>query len=188
MKAETTTDDAAEKLQEYFERHTNELFRTLCFYVYKSFPGQSRDQVAETATEILSEVFIEAMNHADRYQDKSRSPKMWLLGIGANLIKRRRSQDAKFKKWEVEADAAEDFFDSFVGAVEPDAEEVLDLRYQLEAALPKLSNAEQEVVRAAMRYGLKPEYIAKELGIKPGAVRMRLHRAIDRLRLILDRS
>ena len=46
----------------------------------------------DTTSELLNSVVVEALTHAQRY-DPTRPPRAWLLGIAANLVRRRQVRD-----------------------------------------------------------------------------------------------
>ena len=50
--------------------------------------------------------------------------------------------------------------------------------------LSQLSESEADLLRLAILHDLNGEELAKALGVSPGAARMRLHRALNRLRVL----
>ncbi len=166
------------------------LHATLRLYVSRA--GFSGGQaVSRIADELLNEVTVEALEHAERF-DPARSPMAWLLGIAANLIKRR--QAAIFRRDQREplirdlhpnaADAMNDaeLFDRFASITASDPAQAYEDEERVALLLSGVSESDRRVLRLAIVHGLNGETLAKELGITPGAARVRLHRALNRLR------
>ena len=69
------------------------LLATLRYYVTRA--GLAHSQTASlAAAELLNEVVVEALEHAERFRPDGQ-PRAWLLGIAANLIKRQQVARAK---------------------------------------------------------------------------------------------
>jgi RNA polymerase sigma factor (sigma-70 family) len=58
----------------------------------------------------------------------------------------------------------------------------IDADETVSTLLATLSTEDQQVVRLAILHGLNGETLANELGVSRGAARVRLHRALGRLR------
>jgi RNA polymerase sigma-70 factor (ECF subfamily) len=155
--------------------------------------GLASLQTVDTAAdELLSEVVIEAMEHPERLHEV-REPVAWLLGIAANLIKRKIVTRSRQNQREplirdlfpAEADISDsDLFDR-ISKVAADPADNLETREQIEWLLHQVSDADQKVLRLAILHELSGERLAKALGTTPGAARVRLHRALSRLRAAL---
>src|SRR5690349_2492914 len=74
---------AEARLKDYLEHENESLLRTLRMYVARASLAEGETQIRRVADEVLGEVTIEALAHADRF-DASRAPAAWLLGIAAN--------------------------------------------------------------------------------------------------------
>jgi RNA polymerase sigma-70 factor (ECF subfamily) len=171
------------RLRQFIEHESGALVGTLRYYLYRA--GLMPSEAA--AKELLSDVIIEALEHEERF--RGGQPKAWLLGIAANLVKRRRAEVARQERREplirdLHADEAamsdDELFDwmaSLTGAVE-------EIEASDEAAhlLSRVSPDDARVLRLAILCGLDGDALAAELGISPGAARVRLHRALNRLR------
>ncbi len=179
------------RLRQFIEAESPALLRTLRLYAMRGRLA-TLDRVANTvAAELLSELTIEALTHADRF-DPSRQPMAWLLGIASNLVKRRQVEIAKHNRREplardlvndhTDALSDEDLFDWLTTLnrehQDPDCEE-LD---QMWAMVDSLRPDDRNVLELAFKNDLEGEALAQELGIRPGAARVRLHRALLRLR------
>lgn len=161
-------------------------------------------RVTRLALEVLNETVVEALEKAARY-DPSRAPKPWLLGIAANIIKRKKADRAKMNRREesvedrllpgdIEAQNDAELFDQIAAldpgmfeAIAQDGPEVVFEATDSVAAMLRLIPAEdRRVISLAVVHGLDGEALALALRIKPGAARVRLHRALKRLREALD--
>lgn len=194
----TTT--ATQKLRQFLEEGTNadKLLNIIRFYLYKA-NFVSNQALAEMALEVLSEVVAAALKNAERY-DSVRSPMAWLLGIANNIVKQKRDHHYRLKR---EEPVSRIQFDSTVGSISPselfdhlatldprvfeaiamgDLESGLAKRQPLIAALARLSATDREVLKLDILHELDGEELARELGVTPGAARVRKHRALERLR------
>ncbi len=170
------------RLRQFIEEESPVLTRTLGFYL-------SRAGLTISASELLNEVVVQALEHEDRF-NPARQPRAWLLGIGANLIRRKQAELARLNWREPLArdlypddDPGDDEVFDWIAAragvgngAAPDAGEGVP------ALLAGLSPDDARVVRLAVLSGLDGDALARELGVTPGAARVRLHRALSRLR------
>ena len=76
-------------LRRFIEKHAETLLGTLRCYVVRAGLAD-RQGATLAAVESLNEVVVEALEHADRFRP-SGQPMAWLLGIAANLIKRKQA-------------------------------------------------------------------------------------------------
>lgn len=180
-------------LRQFVENEAELLLKILCAYAVRFGVATPRTASA-VAAELLSELVIEALRHADRY-DRQRQPMAWLLGIAVNLIKRRRASSARLEQREpllrdLAGDDADRFsdgelFDRFVALTVGGPAQALEQREQVNALLASLPEDERRLLRLAALHDMNGERLARELGISPGAARVRLHRALKRLRGLL---
>lgn len=179
------------QLKHFIDREGESLRRTLRVYVARSGLASANAVIQAAADELLNETVVEALAHAERF-DPAGVPVAWLLGIAANLIRRKQTDLAKRNRREpllrdldtrADQSASDDeFFDRFAGLATDDPQAVLEMDASVAALLDTLSTEDQRIVELAVLHELDGEAIARELGIKPGAARVRLHRAIRRLR------
>jgi RNA polymerase sigma factor (sigma-70 family) len=188
VKVTCAAHDAAEPVRHYLESEADALLRTLRFWVFKAGLARGPD-VAIQALEILSQVTVEALKAADRF-DTSRSSKAWLLGIAAKVIKRLQKEHAELAGGEISAsrlrvdvrEKDEDIFDRLVALVPTSAEDAAVISVASKALLALVSPDDQRVLILAVVCSLDCEQLGKELGISPGAARARKARALTRLR------
>ncbi len=180
-------------LRQFVENEAELLLKILCAYAVRFGVATPRTASA-VAAELLSELVIEALRHAHRY-DRQRQPMAWLLGIAVNLIRRRRASSARLERREpllrdltpANADHLSDgeLFDRFVALAAGGPAQALEQRERLDALLAYLPEDERRLLRLAALHDMNGELLARELGISPGAARVRLHRALKRLRGLL---
>lgn len=177
-------------LRQCIEEQAETLLGTLRYYVVRA--GLADHQGATlAAVELLNELVVEALEHADRFRPTGR-PMAWLLGIAANLIKRRQAERATrsyreplvFDLTPAGHDALneDELFDRLAALTPVDPAWDLEADEEVTALLAHVSEDDQRVLRLAVLYDLNGKELAQELGITPGAARVRLHRALNRLR------
>ncbi len=138
---------------------------------------------ASDAEDVAQEAFVRAFRALDTF-DESRPVRPWLLSITANLARNRRRSLGRYLQALTRA-----------GRVEPEPVAVLGERSaeQWEAetlwqAVRRLSPSDQEIVYLRYFLDLSEAEVASTLEIAPGTVKSRLHRAMSRLRAIVDRE
>jgi RNA polymerase sigma-70 factor (ECF subfamily) len=156
-----------EQLSELFERHHRRL--------YQFFLKLARDR--SVAEDLVQEVFVRVLKYRHTWRDEAEFvPWMFALARNAAVDQfRSRTRDSKR-----DAAAVPDLVLQPARAVE--RLEELERASQLRAALDLLAPDKREVLLLARFGELKHERIAALLGISPGAVRVRLHRALKELR------
>src|SRR3954471_9544010 len=131
------------------------------------------------AEELVQEVFTRVWRHADSYDANKASFRTWLYGIARNAIidlKRRQAVPPALPAHpEVEERGADD--DSFERAL---------LRWQVSAALDRLTPEHRQVIRLAHFQGLTLREISERTGIPLGTVKSRTSYALRGLRLALE--
>jgi RNA polymerase sigma-70 factor (ECF subfamily) len=150
--------------------HPEDLIRQV--YAYAAYRlGDGHD-----AEDVTSEVFERAIRYRRSYDRGKGEPLGWLLGIARrcadDALARRRGPLKEAEPEEIAAD----------GSVEDETVRRLTVR----AALAQLSDRDQELI--ALRYGaeLTAPQIAGVLDAQTNAIEVALHRALARLRRILD--
>jgi len=162
------------------------LFEAYADRVYRLALSQLRDPAA--AEDIVQETFLQALTHLDRFEGRS-SLGTWLYRIAHNAsIDRLRRRVEEPLPAEADDDAAAPMPRSFIDwAWTP--EEILgdsESLGQLRAAVDHLSETLRVVFLLRDVERLSTEETAEALGISPGAVKVRLHRARLTLREALS--
>jgi RNA polymerase sigma-70 factor (ECF subfamily) len=132
------------------------------------------------AEELVQEVFTRVWRKADSYDPRRASFRTWLYGIARNAIidqKRRAAVRPALAAHEVDADEQ--------GGLDRSLEQAL-LRWQVSAALDRLTPEHRQVIRLAHFQGLTLREIAERTGIPLGTVKSRTSYALRGLRLALE--
>lgn len=125
------------------------------------------------AEDITSDVLERALRYRSSYDPSRGSPEAWVIGIARRCIADTAASPPTYRLDDEEA-----------------APEVLEeratRRVALAAALASLTPRERDLI--ALRYGagFRSRQIASLLDMKPGAVDVALHRALARLREVMD--
>ena len=181
---------AQDELSRCLEESAQPLLDSIRVYVFQ-FGLARGDEARAQAAEILQEVAVEAMAHADRFT-MGRRPLPWLLGIALNIIRRRRVEDARRAARELPASSlvlerdeytrGSDPLDQAADALAAKQLERVEDDAEAEALLALVPDADRKVLRLALVEGWDREGLAQQLGTSSVAARVRLHRAIGRLR------
>jgi RNA polymerase sigma-70 factor, ECF subfamily len=162
-------DDSGDELRELYRRYSGQLFGFAC--------NALGDR--GLAEEVVQDVFARAWRHADDYDPRRASVRTWLYSIARNRVVDARRRAAVRP--------------GMAGGAEPESPAELDrtleqavLRWQVAAALARLSPEHREVIRLAHYGGLTLREIAERKGIPLGTVKSRTSYALRSLRLILD--
>jgi RNA polymerase sigma-70 factor (ECF subfamily) len=183
-------------LQEFITDESDMLRRILRSYIIRLGLWQHTTPDA-AASELLNEVVVEALHHADRF-DTARQPKAWLLGIAANLLRRQRSETAQRERREPlmrdlimdEAASDDELFDQLaeISTSISDPAHISEANESLTHLLSAVSIEDQHILRLAVLHEMNGDEVARALGITSGAARVRLHRAIRRLRTVVEQQ
>jgi DNA-directed RNA polymerase specialized sigma24 family protein len=101
--ADSDASDAKAVLRRCLQDETEPLLDTIRLYVLRFGPSPPED-VSAVAQDILQEVSLEALEHADRFK-AGRRPLPWLLGIALNLVRQKRVERARQARREWSAGA-----------------------------------------------------------------------------------
>ena len=128
------------------------------------------------AEDVTGEVFERALRYRRGYDPAKGAPLAWLVGIARRVL-----ADRAVSGVEIVAEVPET---AAPGEVERDSVE----RLTLAAALGRLSDRDRELL--AMRYGadMKAAEIAQVLESTTNAVEVAVHRALRRLRAIMEKE
>ena len=142
--------------------------RVYAYAAYRIGPGPD-------AEDVTSDVFERALRYEDSYDESKGDFTGWLLGIARRCVDQRLSEPSTFPLEPTPPTAADD--------VEAEVVE----RVALAEALAELSDRDRELV--SLYYaGLNGGQIAKLLGARRNPIDVALHRALARLRTILERE
>lgn len=169
VEGDAADDRAADLLRFWYRRHGERVYR------YARWRTGSRWR----AEEVVSDVFLEAWRSSDAYDPRRGSVESWLLGIARNVLRRQERTRAR----EVERRGTAALED--LASPRPGPEEEALRRRRVERVLEhvwELPRRDRDLVALAYGAGLSRRRIASLLDMSPEAVRVRLHRALERVR------
>ncbi|MFC1788045.1 RNA polymerase sigma factor [Patescibacteria group bacterium] len=144
----------------FYTKNIDPIYRFVYFRV---------NQNHDVAEDLVSEIFIKALNHFDKY-DFKQSKSAWLYTIARNhLINHYRDQ-----KQMVDLDEISNFL-----SIKEDSTET---EIEIDKFLAYLSNQEQELVTFRYLLGYKYSDLAEIFNMKSTAVRVATHRAMKKLK------
>jgi RNA polymerase sigma-70 factor (ECF subfamily) len=138
---------------------------------------------ADDAEDVAQETFIRALRYLNRY-DPERALRPWLLSITANLARNKRRSLGRY--WAALQRLAGQLPDETF-TPETHSMQVLEA-HALWQAVRCLHSAEQEIIYLRYFLELSVAETAETLGVQPGTVKSRLHRALKRLREVIERD
>ena len=127
--------------------------------------------VAEDAADVVAEAYLIAWRRLDEVPEGDEA-RPWLFGVARRVLSNhRRGEQRRLALADRLRDILSDWDDDHAGSRVDD----------VERAMSRLRDEDQEVLRLAAWEELARDEIAVALGISRGAVRVRLHRARKRL-------
>jgi RNA polymerase sigma-70 factor, ECF subfamily len=163
------TEPSGDGLRTLYRRYSGELYGFACNAL--GDPG--------LAEEVVQDAFTSVWRHADRFNPERASFRTWLYALTRNRIidlRRRASARPRLAETEDRDELAE--LDESL--------ELAALRWQVGAALARLSPEHREVIRLAHFESLSLRQVAESLGLPLGTVKSRSYYALRHLRLVLD--
>jgi RNA polymerase sigma-70 factor (ECF subfamily) len=138
---------------------------------------------ADDAEDVAQETFIRALRYLNRY-DPERALRPWLLSITANLARNKRRSLGRY--WAALQRLAGQ---TPVESTTPEMRSMQALEaHALWQAVRCLNGAEQEIIYLRYFLELSVAETAEALGVQQGTVKSRLHRALKRLREVIERD
>jgi RNA polymerase sigma factor (sigma-70 family) len=180
------------RLRQFIESESSTLLGTLRYYLFRAGLSGRGLPLESAAQDLLNDVIAEALQHEDRFRTAGQ-PRAWMLGIAANLVKRRqrelvnrdhREPLIRDLHPEMESTMSDDELFDWMAEVAASTPDAFEQREDGQALLAALSPDDEHILRLAIMNGLDGASLAKALKITPGAARVRLHRALGRLRVI----
>jgi RNA polymerase sigma-70 factor (ECF subfamily) len=175
--------DARQLLREAIERESADLRRTVELYVYRFTTVRAPDRLAELAAEILQDVVVRALANAQAF-DPARRPLPWLLGIALNVVRERSREQRREAETRYQPDVrtgADSPADPLADVLSRLHDRESTSAYGVIELLDLVDARDREVLRLVYVEGLPGPALAERLGIKEGAARVRLSRALQRL-------
>ncbi len=171
LSSQAVTQTAEALCRSWYETHGKAVYSYVRFHL----PS------ADAAEDVTADTFLKAFRAAERYDEAKGNPRTWLFRIAQNTVRdhqrrtRLRNHVAIGSMRDLALDA-------------PSPEERLLWEEQvalLLAAVSELGERDREIISLRYGSGLDTAEVAEILGVREAAVRTRLWRALDRLRVIL---
>ena len=182
-------------LQQFLQENAAHLQAILCGYVARM--GLARGENIEVvAAEVFQDAVIETLAHAERFNPEMQ-PRAWFLAIAANILKRHRASYARRYKFEVlvgslaskaERESEVEVLDLLMSSTEVGPEQVLEGSEGVRELLALVSPEDARLLNMALVEGWDANSLGTLLGITPGTARVRVHRALSRLREALRKA
>ena len=138
---------------------------------------------ADEAEDVAQESLVRAYLALERF-DTSRPLRPWLLSIAANQARNRRRSLGRFiKAWQKLVQEQPAYIQS-----ERNGNTRRWQSQELVTAVRRLDQNEQQIIYLRYFLELSVDETAQALEVAPGTVKSRLHRALHRLRQIIDRE
>ncbi|MBN1310989.1 MAG: sigma-70 family RNA polymerase sigma factor [Anaerolineae bacterium] len=176
-------------LKQFIEAEKGRLLPILCLYVVRAKLAIIERSANAMAAELFDELVAEAIERADEF-DLSGQPFAWLMGMASRLVDHKQKELGKDielgKVPRQQAGLSEgEVFDRLPELIGSKAAENKQDE-QLGGLLNRIPLEAQRVLQLAVHHDLDGEALAQALGMPPGAARVRLHRALDRLRVAMQ--
>jgi RNA polymerase sigma-70 factor (ECF subfamily) len=136
----------------------------------------------DDAEDIAQETFLRAWNHLEHF-DRSRPLRPWLLRITGNLARNRRRFAGRYVTALLRSARAE----PAAAALEESSAKRLESE-QLWRAVRRLEASDQQIIYLRYFLDLSVSETAETLEMAEGTVKSRLHRALERLRTVIQRD
>ena len=162
------TEPGGEGLRLLYRRYGHELYG----FAYNALGDRG------LAEEVVQDAFTSVWRHAERFDPGRASFRTWIYELTRNRIVDLRRRAAARPRLAESASPEEAEFD--------DAIELAALRWQVAAALRKLSPEHRAVIRLVHFESLTLREIADTLGLPLGTVKSRVHHALRDLRVRLN--
>jgi RNA polymerase sigma-70 factor (ECF subfamily) len=166
---ELATEPSGDGLRTLYRRYSGELYGFACNAL-----GDP-----ELAEEVVQDAFTNVWRHADRFDPSQASFRTWLYALTRNRIIDLRRRAATRPPHAADEDGQE------LAELDESLEQAA-LRWQVGAALGRLSPEHRDVIRLAHFESLTLREVAEALGLPLGTVKSRSYYALRHLRLVLD--
>jgi RNA polymerase sigma factor (sigma-70 family) len=146
---------------------------------------------ATLADEVFQDAVLEVLAHPEQFAT-ARQPRAWFMGVMANIVKRKRAGAARRQRFEVvisdlrhppDIENENDLLDYLFRWQIPGPEQAVEADAQLEEMLALVSTEDATLLRMALVHELQAEKLGELLNVTPNTARVRVHRALSRLRL-----
>lgn len=184
--AQFHTGQIHEYLNRFLQEHAAALKNILSVYVLRA--GLATGANVQLVTEeVFQDTVLQVMNLGERFV-AVQQPRAWFIRVALNVIQRKRVSLAKRYRFEVltsglasETGMSEgDVLEHLATIAGP--EQAFESNEQVREMLSLVSPEDARILSLIVLYDCDAATVARQLGIRPEAVRVRLHRALQRLR------
>ncbi len=174
-----------EVIRQYLATSPNDCFETLynryVKKVYSRCLSLTRD--SDKAQDFTHDIFIRMFSRLDRFEERS-TFSTWLYSISYNYCMDQMRLGGRLQTTElIEGEETESRY-----AVSEEGEEMDEDRQRLSWAMKKITPDEATILRLKYQEGLDIQQIAVRLNLNDSAVKMRLKRSRDKVRLLCGRA
>lgn len=176
-------------LRAFLQEHTVFLKQILAVYVQRMHVAYG-ETVQVVVDEVFQDTLLEIIVHGERFM-AVQEPRAWFLAVTMNVLKRRRAKRARRERFEVmvsdlaansETSSETDLLDQLASGSAASPEQALEASEQARELLSLVSLEDARVLKLSVLQDLDSTTVAGQLGVSPQAARVRLHRAVHRLR------
>lgn len=178
-------------LQRFLQENAASLQSILCGYVVKMGLATGKN-VELVAAEVFQDAALETLAHAERFNPDMQA-RPWFLAIAANILKRHRNDFLKRYRFETLTsdltrqtvwESEENVLDQIMGMSPSNdgPEQVLITREGTQELLALVAPEDAQLLQMALIQGWDASALGQLMGVTPGAARVRVHRALNRLR------
>jgi RNA polymerase sigma factor (sigma-70 family) len=169
-----TVQEGRRRLEAFIELESGSIAKTVRYYALRSGLASGAG-ISQLADELFNDMVVEALRSADRLK-ADMHPKAWLLGIAANLIKRRQTEMAKRDRREplmrdlypdMEDTLSDDELFDRLPVTSYDTLEDLEADETIQHLLSGLAKSDADLLRLAILHDMSGEALAKALGVSP---------------------
>ncbi|GAB6930288.1 hypothetical protein JCM10914A_42710 [Paenibacillus sp. JCM 10914] len=136
-------------------------------------------KVNEAAAEDLTQqVFLKAMENLHRFRGKS-SLFTWIFRIAQNVMKNEYRSNSR------KSETTYDFMEYETQSISVDFARYIDIRIDISVAMQQLSELDQQIISLRFFADCTLNEVSKIVGMRESAVKNRLYRALEKLRVNL---
>jgi RNA polymerase sigma-70 factor (ECF subfamily) len=171
QQAKIATDFAA--FEAFYRRHVDAVTRFIA----------RRVDDPHTVADLVAEVFVAVLDSAHTYRPKLGSEVAWLYGVARNTLSAERRRAFKESQLTARAGGRRQLDDDDLARLEERIDAARHARQALHA-MAALPDGERAMLELVVIDELTVTEAAAALGIRPGAAKVRLHRARQALRAL----
>ncbi len=170
--------EPADAIRSAVGREFEEIARSVGAMVRSVGGGRGREWLRQRTEDVLAEAVCRALERPESY-DPGRPAKFWIVGIAWHVMKGEARVESGRPRQAVLDEAA---WESVIGVIDLDGRRAAD-HLDVERMLSRLSSQHRTLIELRYLRGLSDdEILAETAAPSAGAVRVRVHRALQALR------